>query len=79
MQESEGLPHYAVRSKSPLVQTSAQQKWSRGADSLASYWAFTLSINSVIYFPEAVHGCVYSPHPRTPRPTRATPASWTRW
>ena len=43
-----------MRIKSPLVQTSAQQKWSRGADSLASCWAFTLSINSVIYFPEAV-------------------------
>ena len=36
------------------------QKWSRGADSLASCWSFTLSLHSVLYLPEAVlrHGGV---------------------
>jgi len=36
------------------------QKWSRGADSLASSWSFTLSLHSLLYLPEAIlrHGGV---------------------
>ena len=35
-------------------------KWPRGADSLASTWAFTLSLHTLLYLPEAVirHGGV---------------------
>ena len=35
-------------------------KWPRGADSLASTWAFTLSLHSLLYLPQAVirHGGV---------------------
>ena len=36
------------------------RKWPRGADSLASSWAFTLSLHSLLYLPQAVirHGGV---------------------
>ena len=36
-----------------MVATSLA-KWPRGADSLASTWAFTLSLHSLLYLPEAV-------------------------
>ena len=46
--------------KSQIIHQTSGQKWSRGADSLASAWAFTLSLHSLLYLPEAVlrHGGV---------------------
>ena len=48
------------KSQSTLQKPSSSQKWSRGADSLASCWSFTLSLHSLIYLPEAIlrHGGV---------------------
>ena len=50
---------YSDLYKSPNSHPTSQ-KWSRGADSLASCWSFTLSLHSVLYLPEAIlrHGGV---------------------
>ena len=43
-----------------MVSSLSTTKWPRGADSLASTWAFTLSLHTLLYLPEAVirHGGV---------------------
>ena len=43
-----------------MVSSLTTTKWPRGADSLASTWAFTLSLHTLLYLPEAVikHGGV---------------------